>query len=77
VPDRSPGNLPRQLTSFIGGIAGRLCLSVRTVDTHVDHILTKLGFTNRAQPVAWAYESGLTPGAGHRRRGVRTWEGER
>ena len=43
------------------GIAGQLYLSVRTVDTHVDHILTKLGFSNRAQLVAWAYESGLVP----------------
>ena len=42
-------------------IAGQLHLSVRTVDTHVDHILTKLGFSNRAQLVAWAYESGLAP----------------
>jgi len=40
-------------------IAGRLHLSVRTVDTHVDHVLTKLGFSNRAQLVAWAYESGM------------------
>jgi predicted ATPase/DNA-binding CsgD family transcriptional regulator len=40
-------------------IAGRLHLSVRTVDTHVDHVLTKLGFGNRSQLVAWAYESGL------------------
>jgi DNA-binding NarL/FixJ family response regulator len=40
-------------------IAGRLRLSVRTVDTHVDHVLTKLSFNNRAQLVAWAYESGL------------------
>lgn len=40
-------------------IAGRLCLSVRTVDTHVDHILTKLGFSTRTQLTAWAYESGL------------------
>ena len=40
-------------------IAGQLHLSVRTVDTHVDHVLTKLGFNNRAQLVAWAYESGL------------------
>ncbi len=40
-------------------VAGRLHLSVRTVDTHVDHILTKLGFSNRARLVAWAYESGL------------------
>ena len=43
------------------GIAGQLHLSVRTVDTHVDHVLTKLGFNNRAQLVAWAYESGLAP----------------
>ena len=43
------------------GIAGQLHLSVRTVDTHVDHVLTKLGFSNRAQLVAWAYESGLAP----------------
>ena len=42
-------------------IAGQLHLSVRTVDTHVDHVLTKLGFSNRAQLVAWAYESGLVP----------------
>jgi len=41
------------------GIAGQLHLSVRTVDTHVNHVLTKLGFNNRAQLVAWAYESGL------------------
>jgi predicted ATPase/DNA-binding CsgD family transcriptional regulator len=40
-------------------IAGRLCLSVRTVDTHVDHILTKLGFSTRTQLTAWAYASGL------------------
>jgi predicted ATPase/DNA-binding CsgD family transcriptional regulator len=43
------------------GIAGQLHLSVRTVDTHVDHVLTKLGFSNRAQLVAWAYESGMAP----------------
>ena len=43
------------------GIAGRLHLSVRTVDTHVDHVLTKLGFSTRTQLAAWAYESGLLP----------------
>jgi DNA-binding NarL/FixJ family response regulator len=42
-------------------IAGQLYLSVRTVDTHVDHVLTKLGFSTRTQLVAWAYESGLLP----------------
>ena len=40
-------------------VADRLHLSVRTVDTHVDHALAKLGFNNRARLVAWAYESGL------------------
>ena len=43
------------------GIAARLCLSVRTVETHVDHVLTKLGFSTRTQLAAWAYESGLRP----------------
>ncbi len=42
-------------------IAGQLHLSVRTVDTHVDHVLTKLGFSTRTQLAAWAYESGLAP----------------
>jgi DNA-binding NarL/FixJ family response regulator len=40
-------------------IAARLCLSVRTVEVHVDHILTKLGFGTRTQLAAWAYEEGL------------------
>jgi non-specific serine/threonine protein kinase len=41
------------------GVAERLHLSVRTVDVHVDHVLTKLGFHTRTQLVAWAYEEGL------------------
>ena len=40
-------------------IAARLFLSVRTVEVHVDHILTKLGFRTRTQLAAWAYEEGL------------------
>jgi predicted ATPase/DNA-binding CsgD family transcriptional regulator len=40
-------------------IAARLCLSVRTVEAHVDHILTKLGFRTRTQLAAWAHEEGL------------------
>ncbi|MDQ6742769.1 MAG: LuxR family transcriptional regulator, partial [Candidatus Dormibacteraeota bacterium] len=42
-------------------IAGRLHLSVRTVDVHVDHILTKLAFHTRTQLAAWAYEQDLLP----------------
>jgi non-specific serine/threonine protein kinase len=42
-------------------IAVRLFLSVRTVEVHVDHILTKLGFHTRTQLAAWAYEAGLRP----------------
>ncbi|WP_156760978.1 ATP-binding protein [Microbacterium karelineae] len=37
-------------------IADRLVLSVRTVDTHVQHILAKLGFGSRARIAAW-YEA--------------------
>ena len=40
-------------------IASQLYLSVRTVDVHVDHILTKLGFHTRTQLAAWAYEQDL------------------
>lgn len=40
-------------------IAERLVLSVRTVETHVDRILTKLGFGSRGQLTAWAHEHGL------------------
>ncbi|MBF6323171.1 ATP-binding protein [Nocardia cyriacigeorgica] len=34
-------------------IAERLVIAVRTADTHVQHILTKLGAANRAQIAAW------------------------
>src|SRR5262249_35006082 len=40
-------------------IAARLFLSVRTVEAHVDHILTKLGFRTRTQLATWAHEEGL------------------
>ncbi|MFE3059492.1 protein kinase [Nocardia sp. NPDC059239] len=35
-------------------IADRLVVSPRTAQGHVEHILTKLGFTSRAQIAAWA-----------------------
>jgi predicted ATPase/DNA-binding CsgD family transcriptional regulator len=37
-------------------IAGRLHLSVRTVETHVRHMLTKTGLVNRTQLATWARE---------------------
>ncbi len=35
-------------------IAERLIIAKRTADSHVEHILAKLGFTSRAQIAAWA-----------------------
>ncbi|MBV6756767.1 ATP-binding protein [Rhodococcus opacus] len=35
-------------------IAGRLVISQRTAQGHVEHILSKLGFTSRAQIAAWS-----------------------
>lgn len=40
-------------------IADGLFVGAATVKTHVSSILTKLGLSNRAQAVAFAYESGL------------------
>jgi DNA-binding CsgD family transcriptional regulator len=34
-------------------VAVRLGITERTAETHVDHILTKLGFAGRAQIAAW------------------------
>ena len=39
-------------------IAGRLHLSVRTVESHVRHMLTKTGLINRTQLATWARERG-------------------
>ena len=41
-------------------IAGRLVISQRTVESHVQHILAKLGFSTRAQVAAWM--AGQQPG---------------
>ena len=40
-------------------IAEELVVSERTVDNHVAHILTKLGFATRAQIAAWVAEHGV------------------
>ena len=37
-------------------IAARLQLSVRTVESHVRHVLIKLGLDNRTQLATWARE---------------------
>ncbi len=41
-------------------IADELVVSKRTVEKHIANILSKLGFTSRAQIVRWAIEKGLT-----------------
>ncbi|MEO5665419.1 MAG: LuxR C-terminal-related transcriptional regulator [Nocardioides sp.] len=62
---RAPGGLTRRESEIAGllaeglsnkEIAGRLVISQRTVETHVDHILGKLGITSRAHVAAWVVE---------------------
>jgi predicted ATPase/DNA-binding NarL/FixJ family response regulator len=61
----------RQVARLIAGgrsnkqIAAELVISRRTAENHVEHILTKLGFTARAQVAAWATAS-QPDGAGRR-----------
>jgi DNA-binding NarL/FixJ family response regulator len=40
-------------------IAAELVFAGRTAETHVEHILTKLGLSSRAQIAAWVVEHGL------------------
>jgi DNA-binding CsgD family transcriptional regulator len=42
-------------------IASELVVAVRTVETHITHMLRKLGFSSRAQVAAWAVDKGLAP----------------
>lgn len=42
-------------------IGGRLCLSPRTVQTHLSNMLAKLGLDNRSQLVRFAFEQGYQP----------------
>jgi DNA-binding CsgD family transcriptional regulator len=42
-------------------IAEALVLSERTIENHISNILTKLGFTSRAQVAVWAVDKGLGP----------------
>jgi non-specific serine/threonine protein kinase len=65
-PDRAPARRPSPLTRREAEVAGlvaqglshrenatRLVLSQRTVETHVEHALVKLGFSSRPQLAAW------------------------
>ncbi|PPI99697.1 protein kinase [Nocardia nova] len=65
-PAREPGAVltkrEREVTELVARgltnkqVAARLVISQRTAEGHVEHILTKLGFTSRAQIAAWATE---------------------
>ncbi len=61
----APGGLTRRETEIAAllaeglsnkEIAARLVISQRTAETHVDHILSKLGMTSRAQVAGWVAE---------------------
>ncbi|MDE3091569.1 MAG: hypothetical protein KGJ80_19540 [Chloroflexota bacterium] len=43
-------------------IANILVLSQRTVEVHINNIMSKLGFTSRTQIAVWAVEKGLAKG---------------
>ncbi|MEJ3747754.1 LuxR C-terminal-related transcriptional regulator [Actinomycetes bacterium KLBMP 9797] len=61
--DRQPATVltqrERQISDMVAAglsnkqIAARLVISQRTAESHVQHILTKLGFTSRAQIATW------------------------
>ena len=62
--DRLTSREREVLVAIVGGssnieIAEDLFFGAATVKSHVSSILTKLGLNNRAQAVAFAYESGL------------------
>jgi DNA-binding NarL/FixJ family response regulator len=44
-------------------IAEELVVGVSTVEAHITHIFTKLGFSSRAQIAAWAVDKGLAQAA--------------
>ena len=59
-------NREREIAALVGQgktngeIATELVLSKRTVETHISHILSKLGLTSRAQIMLWAIDRNLT-----------------
>jgi DNA-binding NarL/FixJ family response regulator len=71
-PSPAPGGLTRREVEVARLVASgssnremaeTFVLSERTVETHVQHILTKLGFTSRSEIAAWAVRSGLSDDA--------------
>ena len=72
VTPRKPDQLTlreREVAALIGQgksngeIAADLVVSKRTVESHVAKVLSKQGFTTRAQIVRWAIETGLVKSA--------------
>jgi DNA-binding CsgD family transcriptional regulator len=59
----------REVAALVAGgytnkqIAAALVITERTAETHVDRILSKLGFAARAQGGAWAARQGFLPPA--------------
>ncbi|ONI84801.1 hypothetical protein ALI22I_30405 [Saccharothrix sp. ALI-22-I] len=45
-------------------VAARLVISVRTAESHAEHILTKLGFSSRVQIATWVAEQRTKPAPG-------------
>lgn len=58
VLTRQERNVARLVAAGQGNrqIANELVISVRTAETHVEHILTKLGFRSRTQIATWLSE---------------------
>ena len=70
---RRPAGLTRREQEVAGLVAQGLSnrqvaaashISERTVESHVQHILDKLGFTNRTQIAAWMAAEGKKFGTG-------------
>jgi DNA-binding NarL/FixJ family response regulator len=56
VPGLVSQGMSNRETASSREIAGRLVMAQRTVDTHVENVLRKLGFTSRAQIAVWISE---------------------
>ena len=60
----------REVVAWVGQglsnpeIARRMSLSTRTVEKHVEHVMTKLGVTSRMQVVAWSVRHQIIPEQG-------------